>query len=113
MCLKSQFLRLTLQTRLPTLKIFSAKFECFCCRFDETPVFNMTQAKEMLDITWGEVLEKSRKLFYYNPFEMMLWYPGGNIRTNKFVHNLCVLFLHMIPAYFIDFLMLIFLQNRL
>lgn len=73
----------------------------------------MTQARDLLDITWGEVLEKSRKLFFDNPFEMILWYPGGNIRTNKFVHNICVLLFHMIPAYFIDLLLFLFMQDRL
>lgn len=73
----------------------------------------MTQAKDMLDITWGEILERSKKMFFENPFEMILWYPGGNIRTNKYVHNLCVFLFHMVPAYFIDFLLFIFAQKRL
>jgi hypothetical protein len=29
------------------------------------------------------------------------------------MHNLCVIFLHFLPAYFIDFLLLIFMQKRL
>jgi hypothetical protein len=29
------------------------------------------------------------------------------------MHNLCVIFLHFLPAYFIDFLLFIFRQKRL
>ncbi|XP_031848957.1 putative fatty acyl-CoA reductase CG5065 isoform X2 [Nomia melanderi] len=75
------------------------------------PVFNITQSGVM-PITWGEVLEKGKKIAYENPFEGQIWYPDGDIRSSKFVHNLFVFFFHIIPAYFIDFLLLIFQQKR-
>ncbi|CAH0382773.1 unnamed protein product [Bemisia tabaci] len=77
----------------------------------EIPVYNLTQHNAK-PITWGQVLENGKKIAYENPFEMMLWYPDGNIRTNKFIHNLCLFFFHWLPAYFIDFMMLIFGQKR-
>ncbi|CAG9585290.1 unnamed protein product [Danaus chrysippus] len=43
---------------------------------------------------------------------MPLWYPDGNIRHSKLIHELCVFFYHIVPAYLIDFLMLIFDQQR-
>ncbi|XP_031782895.1 putative fatty acyl-CoA reductase CG5065 isoform X2 [Nasonia vitripennis] len=75
------------------------------------PVFNITQSGVM-PITWGEVLEKGKSVAYDYPFEGAIWYPDGDIRSSKFVHNLFVLFFHIIPAYFIDFLMVIFHQKR-
>ncbi|XP_020292862.1 putative fatty acyl-CoA reductase CG5065 isoform X2 [Pseudomyrmex gracilis] len=75
------------------------------------PVYNLTQGN-IRPITWGEMLQKCRKVTYDYPFEGQVWYPGNIIRTNKFVHNLFVFFFHIIPAYFIDFLMLIFGQKR-
>ncbi|XP_020290772.1 putative fatty acyl-CoA reductase CG5065 isoform X2 [Pseudomyrmex gracilis] len=75
------------------------------------PVYNITQGN-VRPITWGEMLEKGRKIIYDYPFEGQVWYPDGAIRTNKYVHNLFVFFFHIIPAYLIDFLMLIFRQKR-
>lgn len=81
-------------------------------RSKNIPVFNITQSG-VLPITWGEILEKGKKIAYEYPFEGQVWYPDGDIRSNKFVHNLFVFFFHLLPAYFIDFLMLIFRQKRL
>ncbi|XP_071879152.1 putative fatty acyl-CoA reductase CG5065 [Bombus fervidus] len=75
------------------------------------PVYNMTQSG-ILPITWGEVLGKGKKIAYEYPFEGQIWYPTGDIHSSKFVHNLIVFLFHIIPAYFIDFLMLIFWQKR-
>lgn len=75
------------------------------------PVYNITQSG-VLPITWGEVVEKGRKVGHKYPFEGQIWYPDGDIRSSKFVHNIFVFFFHIIPAYFIDFLMLIFRQKR-
>lgn len=66
-----------------------------------------------MPITWGEVLEKGKSVAYDYPFEGAIWYPDGDIRSSKFVHNLFVLFFHIVPAYVIDFLMIIFHQKRL
>ncbi|XKL69644.1 hypothetical protein PGB90_007413 [Kerria lacca] len=80
-------------------------------RYSEIPVYNLTQS-DMNPMKWGEVVEKGKTIAHEYPFEMTLWYPGGNIRSNKFVHNLIVLFFHWIPAYLIDFIMLLIGQKR-
>ncbi len=59
------------------------------------------------------VLEKARKINYETPAEIGLWYPNGDITTNKYKHQLNVILFHWLPAYFIDFLMLCLLQKRL
>lgn len=66
-----------------------------------------------MPVTWGEVLEIGKRIIYQYPFEGIVWYPGGDARNNKVVHSLAVFFFHIIPAYLIDFLMLIFRQKRL
>ncbi|XP_036149633.1 putative fatty acyl-CoA reductase CG5065 [Monomorium pharaonis] len=75
------------------------------------PVVNITQ-NNIRPITWGEILDKGRACIHEYPFEGQVWYPDGDARSNKFIHNLFVFFFHIIPAYLIDFLMLIFQQKR-
>lgn len=58
-------------------------------------------------ISWGKALDIGRKHFYANPFSVCLWYPGGSIKKYYFVHLLAVFFLHIIPAYIVDFLMVL------
>ncbi|KAB0796000.1 hypothetical protein PPYR_10061 [Photinus pyralis] len=77
----------------------------------EIPVYNMT-TDPVIKITWGEVLTMGKKIAYECPFEGQIWYPDGDLRLSKFVHQLCCFFFHWIPAYLIDFLMLILGQKR-
>lgn len=58
-------------------------------------------------------MNTGRSLVLDVPFEVGLWYPGGGITTNKFMHQLNVALFHWMPAYFIDFLMYCFGQKRL
>lgn len=91
---------------------FITFFSSFLPRNTSIPVYNITQSG-VVPITWGEILGKGKKIAHRYPFEGQIWYPDGDIRNSKFVHNLIVFFFHIIPAYFIDFLMLIFRQKRL
>ncbi|XP_025261956.1 putative fatty acyl-CoA reductase CG5065 isoform X2 [Camponotus floridanus] len=75
-------------------------------------VVNMTSQIDTLRITWSETLKKGKQLIYEYPFERQIWYPGGDLHSNKFVHNIIVLLFQIIPAYFIDFLMLVFRRKR-
>lgn len=78
----------------------------------ELPVFNVTCNPESKR-TWGYVLEEGRKMNQQYPLEAGLWYPGGDITTNKLVHKTNVVLFHWGPAYLIDFLMFCFGQKRL
>ncbi|XP_037295574.1 putative fatty acyl-CoA reductase CG5065 isoform X2 [Manduca sexta] len=77
----------------------------------EIPVFNLTTGDDR-NTTWKEVLDIGKATVRKYPFEGPLWYPDGNIRHNKFIHSLCVFFYHIVPAYFIDFLLFLFRQKR-
>ncbi|XP_066589751.1 putative fatty acyl-CoA reductase CG5065 [Prorops nasuta] len=75
------------------------------------PVINITQSG-VLPITYGEIVSKGKLISREYPFEGSVWYPDGDIRKSKFIHNLFLFFFQLLPAYFIDFLMLIFRQKR-
>ncbi|CRL03600.1 CLUMA_CG016511, isoform A, partial [Clunio marinus] len=77
----------------------------------EIPVFNVT-CNPGSKRPWGEVLMEGRKMNELYPFEAGLWYPGGDITTNKFAHKLNVALFHWGPAYLIDGLMFLFGQKR-
>lgn len=64
-------------------------------------------------VTWREVLDNGKQIANEYPFEAGVWYPGGDMTTNRFAHAYRVFLFHLIPAYLIDFLMLCFGQKRL
>ncbi|RZC41503.1 fatty acyl-CoA reductase 1 [Asbolus verrucosus] len=73
---------------------------------DDVKVYHITSNNDNT-ISWGEALEVGRKHFYDNPFSVCLWYPGGSIKSSYVAHVIAVFFLHTIPAYLVDFLMVL------
>ncbi|XP_057664481.1 putative fatty acyl-CoA reductase CG5065 [Diorhabda carinulata] len=71
---------------------------------NEVEVYNITANRDDI-LKWGEALEICRKHVYDYPFSVCLWYPGGSAKSNYFVHCIAAFFFHIIPAYFVDFLM--------
>lgn len=63
--------------------------------------------------TWGECIDTGKRLFYETPLSFALWYPDGSIKKNYYHHLFCVIFFHYLPAYFIDFLLLLLGRKRL
>ncbi|KAI8433263.1 hypothetical protein MSG28_015334 [Choristoneura fumiferana] len=41
------------------------------------------------------------------PFSVCLWYPGGSPKSSRLLHELAVLFTHLLPAYLLDLLLLL------
>lgn len=60
---------------------------------------------------WGESIEMGKQLFYKYPLSQALWYPNGSVKPNYYHHMMCVILFHYLPAYFIDFLMIIIGQK--
>lgn len=58
-------------------------------------------------------MDQGKEAAYANPFEAGVWYPNGTITTNKIEHLFKVVFFQWVPAYLIDFLMLVMGQKRL
>lgn len=77
----------------------------------QMPVFNITipEAKKR---TWQWIMDKGKNFGMQYPFEVGLWYPDGNITTNKFYHWICVILFMWLPALLIDCLLFIFGQRR-
>lgn len=78
----------------------------------EVRVYNLT-CSDKKKMTWGEVINSGKRICYEYPFEAGVWYPNGTITTNKLEHLLKIVLFHWLPAYLIDFLMLIMGQKRL
>ncbi|XP_017888866.1 putative fatty acyl-CoA reductase CG5065 isoform X2 [Ceratina calcarata] len=68
----------------------------------EEPIFmNVTSGSEN-PISWGYAVDTGKKHATTYPFTGVLWYPGGSVTTLKFYHWIRVLFFHLLPAYFLD-----------
>ncbi|RLU25754.1 hypothetical protein DMN91_001912 [Ooceraea biroi] len=67
----------------------------------EKRVYNLTSSNEF-KISWEEIIERGRKITQRVPLNGIVWYPGGSMKNSRLLHNICVLFFHMLPAYFID-----------
>ncbi|KAL7291031.1 hypothetical protein TKK_0015169 [Trichogramma kaykai] len=75
----------------------------------EKRVYNLTSSSEF-KVSWAEIINIGRRNMEKVPLNGVVWYPGGSMKKSRFVHNVCVLFFHMIPAYLID--ALIFLAGH-
>ncbi|EAA03772.5 AGAP002279-PA [Anopheles gambiae str. PEST] len=75
-------------------------------RKEDVMYYNLTSSADN-PISWGEVLEMGRGILNQNPFCFALWYPDGSIKSNYLYHLLCVVLFHYLPAYLIDFLMVL------
>ncbi|XP_062132540.1 putative fatty acyl-CoA reductase CG5065 isoform X1 [Drosophila sulfurigaster albostrigata] len=77
----------------------------------QLPVYNIT-VEDAKKRTWQWIMDVGRELGLAYPFEVGLWYPDGNMTSNKFYHTFCVIMFMWLPAYFIDLLLAIFGQRR-
>lgn len=70
------------------------------------PMFLNATMNQENPITWGDAIEIGKKHALANPFSQPLWYPGGRLTTSKILHWFAILFLHTIPAYLLDILLI-------
>ncbi|KAK9501401.1 hypothetical protein O3M35_012134 [Rhynocoris fuscipes] len=81
------------------------------CRTKDVEVSNLSSG-EILPVTWGEIVGIGREVIKEYPYDAGLWYPGGTMRTNPFTHAIVVFLCQILPAYFIDFIMLLTRNKR-
>ncbi|XP_039314065.1 putative fatty acyl-CoA reductase CG5065 isoform X2 [Solenopsis invicta] len=67
-------------------------------------VYNFTSSTEF-KITWADIIQRGRRITEKIPLNGVVWYPGGSLKKSRLIHNICILFFHMIPAYLIDALL--------
>ncbi|CAG4955464.1 unnamed protein product [Colias eurytheme] len=75
------------------------------------PIYNINIGHQK-PTTWGEVLTIAKDYGRKYPLAWPLWYPNGDITTNYALHEFKRIFYHLLPAYCIDFLLLITGQKR-
>lgn len=72
----------------------------------------MTQ-HESRRITYGDFFNVANDMKFEIPFSLSLWYPNVTITQNKLWYWINVILFQWIPAYFVDFLFMLFGQKRL
>ncbi|XP_043288458.1 uncharacterized protein [Venturia canescens] len=75
------------------------------------PIFMNVTESGRNPLTWENALETGKKHALANPFSGPLWYPGGSLTSNKFYHHLRVLLFHLLPAYFLDTILVLMAQK--
>ncbi|XP_023179611.1 putative fatty acyl-CoA reductase CG5065 isoform X2 [Drosophila hydei] len=77
----------------------------------DVPVYNITNA-DFRKMAMGDIVEVSKRINQQVPFNAGLWYPDPCVTTNELYHKFNVAMFHWLPAYLLDFLMLILGQKR-
>ncbi|XP_044260169.1 fatty acyl-CoA reductase 1-like [Tribolium madens] len=70
---------------------------------DKTTRFYHLTASSEYNFTWEELITTGKSIIYNEvPFNGVVWYPGGSIKKLRWVHDLCFLLFQLLPAIFID-----------
>ncbi|XP_065216395.1 putative fatty acyl-CoA reductase CG5065 [Planococcus citri] len=73
----------------------------------EISVYNITQTAYD-EMVWGEIIQLFLNAVQKYPFDKMLWYPSSDPFSNNIViYTIKCIFLHYLPAYLIDFILLL------
>ncbi|XP_073965099.1 putative fatty acyl-CoA reductase CG5065 isoform X1 [Choristoneura fumiferana] len=75
-------------------------------RLGQVAVVNLTESGRN-PLTWGAALDMWLVHLQEFPFSVCLWYPGGSPKSSRLLHELAVLFTHLLPAYLLDLLLLL------
>uniref|UniRef100_A0A1B0CFB4 Fatty acyl-CoA reductase n=1 Tax=Lutzomyia longipalpis TaxID=7200 RepID=A0A1B0CFB4_LUTLO len=68
-------------------------------------IYNVTSSAE-IKVSWNQVIEMGREIVTTKvPLNGVLWYPGGSMKNNRLIHNLCMIFFHFLPAIILDALL--------
>lgn len=67
---------------------------------DRIPIFNYVSSTQN-PITWGEFMKLNEYGINYPSF-MCIWYYFFTLNKHRFIHNIYVIFLHLLPAVFTD-----------
>ncbi|XP_014371686.2 putative fatty acyl-CoA reductase CG5065 [Papilio machaon] len=73
-------------------------------RAKEMRIYNITLSG-IKKITWGQIIEIGKKWIIIYPYTLALWYVGGTIKSYWLTHQFCLIFTHLLPAYFVDALL--------
>jgi len=65
------------------------------------PIYNCTSGA-VNTLTWGTVETEGLKILHKNPYEGVLWYPGGSFKENYYMNRFFQLLFHYGPAQIVD-----------
>lgn len=75
--------------------------------FGTRRIYNLTSSSEY-KISWSEIIEIGRTVIETKmPLNNVAWYPGGSMKTSRLLHNICFYLFHMLPAIFVDALLML------
>lgn len=81
-------------------------------RAPEIPIYHLTcHPTQKLEL--GTIFGMVRKIGEKYPVSWALWYPDGGMTMNPYVNALRIFFFQLVPAYFIDFWLMVFGQKPL
>ncbi|XP_017475765.1 PREDICTED: fatty acyl-CoA reductase 1 isoform X2 [Rhagoletis zephyria] len=76
-------------------------------RSQVNPVAHMTSSND-IKVSWNEIIECGRWVIENKlPLNGVAWYPGGSMKSNYYVHVVCMVLFHWIPALFVDALLIL------
>lgn len=70
-------------------------------------IYHLTSSSE-IKVSWEEIIEIGREVINTKmPLNGVVWYPGGSMKKYRWAHNLAFFFFHIIPAIFVDGLLVV------
>ncbi|KAJ3652217.1 hypothetical protein Zmor_018200 [Zophobas morio] len=70
-------------------------------------VYNLTISREV-KVTANKLLETGRQVINTKiPFDMVIWYPNGSLKSSRLSHYIHFLLFQLLPAFFIDAIFLL------
>jgi len=70
-------------------------------------VAHMTSSND-IKVSWAEIIELGRWVIENKvPLNGVAWYPGGSMKSNYWVHFICMVLFQWIPALFVDALLIL------
>ncbi len=72
----------------------------------EIPIYNCTSGS-INPIRWGQIESWGLESILKHPLDTLLWYPGGSFKTSPAYDRVCRVIFHYIPAYIVDFVMMV------
>ncbi|CAO1428032.1 unnamed protein product [Diamesa serratosioi] len=73
---------------------------------------NITNS-EVVPITLDQSFERFKEKTYENPFVYSMWYPNFSFKSNYYHNLVCVLIYQLLPAYFVDFCLILIRRRPL
>lgn len=72
-------------------------------------IINLCVPESDIKINWEEIILCGYDVINFKvPFNNILWYPGGTMTKSRLYNNFNFVLFQLIPAIFVDFLLVLF-----